>query len=378
MSENTKEYFKEQDKKRLLKIIGNTGLAIGAMTVGAILSNPVALSALMGLGVERFYRVGEHAIARRYDDLGMAFSRFIPGLPKTMSQSSGVSRKMKKQLHEINMSSKEIAELMVEQIVLGIDREKRSLEGKKKQEVERTDGSKHDVYRQKYKTTTHSCNIGTLKILHELGYIDIQSIDYNRKSELRFEKFGAGVMTHGLVQTVKETIKNRKDKQKYDMYDVKFKMTDKEIVLEEILEELQGKVPDSSSININYLSKKEGKLNEEDKQVIIDKRKQADIKHTRIASRLIKNGMKLIKFNDSKYGIGQISYVKKDDGNSVFSRYNLKKEKEKERKSWIVKEDEKTQNINDRSKEREAIVSDKLVDGEVNKNVNNVSKFDMR
>ncbi len=329
------------------------GWFLGDMTLGALI--PTIAPIAMLDGIRHIYHAEENIVARRYDDLAVSFGRFIPGTKKTMSQSSNISKDMKKQLKSMQFSQSGITALMVEQIVLGIDREKRSIQDKKKEKVTRADGTEVTVLKQEYSTCTHSCNIGTLKKLHEMGYINIDSIRFKKKSSLIFERFMADTMTKGIVGAIKDRWKSKglsKDKkiQNYDMYVASFRMTDKEINLEDVIESLSNDKSGkgSSTINIDYLSDKEKKLSEEEKTKLIDTRKRKDEKYTTLAGRLIKKAMGMISLDSTK-GVDTIRYVEEGSKESVLCEYKQRKEQEVKRKSWIV------EHINRNNDKREVI-----------------------
>lgn len=353
MDKETKRYFNNQDKKRIIKVIKESGLFLGEIVAGTVIPfvGPVILLDSIRHGVI----AGSHITARRYDDLAVSFGRFIPGAKKTMSQSSNISKDMRKQLKDMNLSQSEMTTLMVDQIVLGIDREKRSIQDKKKQDVKRADGTDVTVFKQKYNTCTHSCNIGTLKKLHELGYINIDSIKFKKQSSLAFERFMADTMSKGMARAIRDrliarNVKQDNKRQEYDMYVTSFRMTDREIELEDLIESLSSKKSekDSTTISIEYLSDKEKKLSEEEKASIVERRKRKDKKYTRLAVKLMKKGMSMISV-DGMQGVNTIKYVKEDSSKSVLSEYSKRKEQEVKRKSWLV---ENANRDSERAKER--------------------------
>lgn len=313
------------------------GWILGDIALSSLI--PVITPIAMVDAIRHIYNAEENIVARRYDDLAISFGRFIPGAKKTMSQSSNISKDMKKQLKSMQFSQSATTALMVEQIVLGIDREKRCIQDKKKEKLTREDGTEITVLKPKYSTCTHSCNIGTLKKLHQMGYINIDSIRFKKNSSLTYERFMADTMTKGIISAIKDRLKSSQEKkmQNYDMYIVSFRMTDKEINLEDIIESLSNDKYNKgiSTISIDYLSDKEKSLSEEEKTKIIESRKRKDERYTSLAGRLIKKAMGMISL-DTTQGVNTIKYVKEGSNESVLSDYRQRSKVDARRKSWVV------------------------------------------
>ena len=282
---------------------------------------------------------------RGYDDLLVRVSSLRGNIGQnTLMCSRDNIRQLRKIINGIdkksdNEKNKDIAALMVDQMILLTDREKKRLKGKKTKEVIKSDGTKINEFKKSYKTCTHSINIGTLLQLHEMGYINIKSIDFKKKSNLQTEKFTVDVVSKGFFKAVaKKLLGKSKSKGLYDMYNIKFTLTDKQMDYDKIIETLNDKNKGcktiSNDIKTNFLSNKESRMSQQEKAKCEDIRRKSMLKHTQLAKLFMKNGLAMVNSDGMKY-----KYVSKDSNNSILQNYENKKKIEEMGSSWSIDKD---------------------------------------
>lgn len=115
----------------------------------------------------------------------------------------------------------------------GLQRFKQEFSDKDKKTQKTKDG-KNNVYGTIFSTKTHSINIDIFKALDELGYIQIESLKDKNESYLILEKLGFRQIKEA-KKAIKAKIFRKKTKEyPKQMQEIKFKITDKPIDLNEI------------------------------------------------------------------------------------------------------------------------------------------------
>lgn len=277
-----------------------------------------------------------------YDDLLVSVDSLSGSIGQnTLMCSRDTIKQIKKIINGIdaksdNEKNKNIAELMVNQMILITDREKRKLKGRKTKAVTRADGTTNNEYKKVYKTRTHSINIGTLLQLHEMGYINIKSIDFKKKSNLQTEKFIVDAISGGFFKAVTNKLLGKnKPKGLYDMYDIKFALTDKQMDYDKIIEILedknQGCKAISDDIKTNLLDNKEKKIPQQEKSKYEDTRLKSMLKYTKLAKFFMKNGLAMVSSDGMKY-----KYVTKDSNDSILQNYENRKKIDENKRTWSI------------------------------------------
>lgn len=333
-----KLYFFE---KKLQKAM-HTALCIAGFVVTPFLGLPSALETIAGYAFIAFEI--ENRMSRNYDDL------FIHKIMSRLGQKGAIMTKGKyrKQVREIlkgksvEAKKQDISALMVEQLVLFFDKEKRRLAGKKTKAIRKLDGTNVFNFSGKYKTLSHSINIGTLVQLHKMGYIHIKSIKYKKTHDLHSEKFSIDSMLDGNIKAILRNLfyhSKAKDekKTKYDMYKATFYLTDKQFDFDKLIDELEDSKRElseiGSEISIDVLSHKEKKTSPEERDKCQKIRMRHMKKHTLLAKYLMKDGLAMIAVE--KNGISY-RYVDKASKDSILYKHNEKKSYSKPEKSYEI------------------------------------------
>lgn len=201
----------------------------GGSTVLGLLSIPT-----LGAGTIGFLR---NTLIKTYSDslFGIRQGRKVAHIEQN---SLGIDQiklqtKMKELFKDEKSSTKEKYKkggLMALQTLIMLEREKMALEKDPKIENEK------GVYKKNYKTVTHGINIENMKLLEELGYIKIESDIVKKESYLIIEKlgFGQGKEIRKLVKAIITGNSKEKKSIKKEMHTLDFKITDKNIDIEEL------------------------------------------------------------------------------------------------------------------------------------------------
>lgn len=115
----------------------------------------------------------------------------------------------------------------------GLQRYKQELSDSN-QKGELSEHGENYVYKKIFTTKTHEVNIKTFKALEELSYIQIESIKDTNKSYLILERLGFGQF-YDAKEAIKAKLSNNKTEEyQKQMQEIKFKLTDKPLNLNEI------------------------------------------------------------------------------------------------------------------------------------------------
>ncbi len=204
--------------KKVLKVMGGIGVGLGGIVLGAVsrfIPVPALATAASTVGfattVYGFSGSAINAVFRRDRDLMFEARKKLDGRLYFFQKVDSFA-------YARGLTPYEKAGLMTLNTVIGIERFQTKLE--KKMAIQE-DGK--NVYPQGFGTKTHALNIKNFKILEELGYITIDSIEDSGKSNLLVEK-----MTVGNTRGLRESIAR---KEKVEMQTIKFRITDKKLSL---------------------------------------------------------------------------------------------------------------------------------------------------
>lgn len=220
-------------------ILGMGAFALGspvvATTIGMnALVTPIVSTVGMSTVILGTFNLQKNFRFRRFSDLMFASQRKIKNDTIRISQVSDPILKSKmKKLDKMQKGS-----LMALQTLVGLERYKRELEEGNKAK-EQSEKSGICIYMQKFSTRTHGINIKNMKSLEQLGYIkidtDLESAP-KKESQLIIERLGFG-QTREVIQSIGAMIKGDKEtleKNKVDMQEIEFRLTDKHINFEEL------------------------------------------------------------------------------------------------------------------------------------------------
>lgn len=214
--------------KRVGKVMLNSGLSVVTLGTAAIIGGPVAFP--VGAGVSAILAANAFQEARynRTKDSMFMTKRNINGEVSLWQDALKSASKIK------GFEPHEKGAAMGLEMLVGLEKYKQQFADKKKQLDPARDESEYGVYSTVFTTKTHGINIKTIEALENLGYLQIESKEPKNKSLLLVEKIGfkqyneAKEAAVAKIKSDEETLK----KHQKQMYEIKFKLTDKPVDLE--------------------------------------------------------------------------------------------------------------------------------------------------
>lgn len=214
--------------KRVGKVMLNSGLSVVTFGAAAIIGGPLAFP--VGVGASAILAANAYQEARynRTKNSMFMIKRNING-EVTLSQDALKSASKIK-----GFEPHEKGATMGLEMLVGLENYKQQFEDKKKQIAPSRNESEYGVYPTVFATKTHGINIKTIEALENLGYLQIESKEPKNKSLLLVEKIGfkqyneAKEAAVAKIKSDEETLK----KHQKQMYEIKFKLTDKPVDLE--------------------------------------------------------------------------------------------------------------------------------------------------
>lgn len=191
------------------KVVGWMTATLGALTAtGFLITSPIValniISVIPIIGATyTAQKVITNTIQRPYKDLSFTTKKIMNGNIKIGQDPTRVDIMNK----IIKYTNKEKVAFMQLQLLCGITRVSKR---------------KKDGELLTFETETHEINAETIEKLQELGYVQDYEKTFKKKSRLILEKLGFGNIK-GVVRSLNP---KNKDEEK-DMYNIKFKLTDK-------------------------------------------------------------------------------------------------------------------------------------------------------
>lgn len=231
--------------KRVGKIMLNAGMAGAGLALMSTISGPVAATIGTGMWFIGGINAGQNILLKKQKDSMFATMRNIKGEIYLAQDSTNLRAFQKLK----GLFPEEKAAVMGLELFVGLQNYQQQFKDTNKK-AEPARESENNVYSQVFSTCTHGVNIKTMEALEKLGYLQIESKEPKRKSNLIFEKLG-----FKQYKEVKETLlaqmsfdKEKIKEHQKQVYEIKFKITDKPFDLDEIYKQYL-EVKDTKGIN---------------------------------------------------------------------------------------------------------------------------------
>ena len=310
--------------KRVGKITLSAGLALSGFAISTI-GGPVATILGGGIYIISATNAGKNIIFKKPNKDSMFVTSKNSKGETSLSQDSTDFRTMRK-LRGLGLQEK--GALMGLEMLVGMQNYKQQFSDQEKR-TEPAQNGENNVYEPIFKTVTHGINIKTIEALEKMGYLEIEEKNLKNQSILFFEKMQFGQYkqaTENLFAKLTSDKEKLKAVQK-QMYEIKFKLTDKPLNLEEIYQ--------------SYLESKSTRGN-------------APLKRIGIIMEALKNKNIDIEIND----LGE-NVIKTNSKESFANR--MQKQFESKNKSKIFKESHQVQiNQNEQTNNRENLIQNEL------------------
>ena len=221
----------KQNLKRIGKIALNAGIALSGFAIATI-GGPVATT----IGGVTFLisgtNAGKNLILKKPNKESMfVTSKNLKGEISLLQDSTDFKTMQKTK----GLEPQEKAALMGLEMLVGMQNYKQQFSDQDEKTQKAQDGE-NNVYEPIFKTITHGVNIKTIEALEKMGYLQIEEKEPKNKSILFFEKMQFGQYKQAreaLVAKIKSDKENLKNVEK-QMYEIKFKLTDRPLNIEEI------------------------------------------------------------------------------------------------------------------------------------------------
>ena len=232
--------------KRIGKIILNAGIAGTGLALMSTVGGPVAATIGTGMWFIGGINAGQNIILKKQKDSMFTTTKNMKGEIYLAQDSTNIKAFQKLK----GLLPQEKAAVMGLELFVGLQNYQQQFEDTNKK-METARESENNVYSQVFTTCTHGVNIKTIEALEKLGYLQIESKEPKRKSNLIFEKLG-----FKQYQEVKETLlaqmsfdKEKMKEHQKQVYEIKFKITDKPLDLDEVYKQYL-EVKDTKGINL--------------------------------------------------------------------------------------------------------------------------------
>ena len=238
--------------KRVGKVVLSSGLSIVTLGGSAIIGGPIAYVAGVGAASLLAANAVQEVRYKRTKDSMFMTKRDINGNVSLWQDAWNLKNFSKIKGFEPH----EKGAAMGLEMLVGLEQHKQQFADQKKKLQPSRDSEEYGVYPTVFSTKTHGINIKTIEALENLGYLQIESKEPKNKSLLLVEKIGFKQYNEAKEAAVAK-IKSDEDtlkKHQKQMYQIKFKLTDKPVDLEGLyknylqLKETRERIPNRKDI----------------------------------------------------------------------------------------------------------------------------------